>query len=413
LFLHLSFVLHYTWQLRFNLGSLAAGLEFAMPFAARFASLWSFALLSLVSAGAALADPGVDATHVLLGQSAPFTGPAAQLGVQYNLGAQVYFDALNAAGGVHGRKIQLITADDRYEADAAAANTTKLLDEDKVFALFGYVGTPTSVAATPIFTREKVPFFAPFTGAEVLRNPVNHYVFNIRASYFDETEHLIDQLTNLSINNIAVFYQDDAYGQAGLAGVKRALDKRNLKIAALATVQRNSVDVSKAADVLLQAQPQAIVEISAYQSCAALIRTMKAKGYAGQFLNVSFVGSQALADVLGADGVGVQISQVVPFPYKGKEPVVREYLKAMQAAGDGAKVDYTSLEGYIAAKVFAEGLRRAGPNLSREGLISALETINPSSYDVGGFDVDFSAKSHSGSKFVDETMILPDRKFRN
>jgi branched-chain amino acid transport system substrate-binding protein len=375
------------------------------------------AALALSLTGSALAaDPGLDNSRILLGQSAPFTGPAAQLGVQYNLGAEVYFDEVNAAGGVHGRKIKLVTADDRYEADAAAANTTKLLDEDKVFALFGYVGTPTSVAAMPIVLKERVPFFAPFTGAEVLRNPstpVNHYVFNVRASYFDETEHLIDQLTSLSINKIGVFYQDDAYGQAGLAGVKRALDKRHIDIAALATVQRNSVDVAKATQIMMAAQPQAIIEISAYQSCAALIRSMKARGYAGQFINVSFVGSQALADVLGKDGVGVQISQVVPFPYKGGVPVVREYQKAMQAAGKEDKIDYTSLEGYIAAKVFTEGLRRAGQGLTREGLINALETINPSNYDVGGFDVDFSAKSHNGSKYVDETMILPDRKFRN
>ena len=372
------------------------------------ASLLVMAILSR-----AMADPGVDGGKVLLGQSVPLSGPAAQIGLQYSLGARVYFDQTNAAGGVHGRKIQLETLDDGYEADKAAANTSKLLDEDHVFALFGYVGTPTSVAAMPIFTREKVPFFAPFTGAEVLRNPVNHYVFNVRASYFDETEHLIDRLTNLSINQIAVFYQDDAYGQAGLAGVKRALDKRQIKIVATATVQRNSTDVASATRILLAAQPQAIIEISAYQSCAALIRSMKAKGYAGQFLNVSFVGSQALADVLDKDGVGVQISQVVPFPYKAELPIVREYSKAMQAAGQQAKIDYTSLEGYIAAKVFVEGLRRAGQNLSREGLINALETINPSSYDVGGFDVDFSSRSHSGSKFVDETMILPDRKFRN
>jgi ABC-type branched-subunit amino acid transport system substrate-binding protein len=368
-------------------------------------------VMGLVSV--ALADPGIDASRVLLGQSVPLSGPAAQIGLQYSLGARVYFDELNAAGGVHGRKIQLDTLDDGYEADRAAANTTKLLDEDKVFALFGYVGTPTSVAAIPIFTREKVPFFAPFTGAEVLRNPVNHYVFNVRASYFDETEHLIDRLTNLSINQIAVFYQDDAYGQAGLAGVKRALDKRQLKMVATATVQRNSTDVGKAAETLIAAQPQAIIEISAYQSCAALIRAMKAKGYAGQFLNVSFVGSQALADMLDKDGVGVQISQVVPFPYKGELPIVREYIKAMQSAGQQGKIDYTSLEGYLAAKVFAEGLRRAGGSPTREGLINALETINPSSYDLGGFDVDFSARSHSGSKYVDETMILPDRKFRN
>jgi branched-chain amino acid transport system substrate-binding protein len=370
-------------------------------------------VLATMVPGPARADPGLSDGRILIGQSAPFTGAAAQIGVQYNLGAEVYFDALNAAGGIHGRKVKLITADDKYEADAAAANTEHLINDDHVFALFGYVGTPTSVASMPIFIREKVPFFAPFTGAEILRNPVNHYIFNIRASYFDETEHLVDQLVTLSITHIGVFYQNDAYGEAGLAGVRRALAIRNLSVDALATVQRNSTDVAKAAKTLLAASPQAIIQISAYQSCAALIRAMKKKGYAGEFLNVSFVGSQALADVLGPEGVGVAISQVVPFPYKPELPIVREYQRAMEAAGDGKKIDYSSLEGYIAAKVFAEGMRRAGANPTRESFISALETINPTNFDLGGFDVDFSSRSHSGSKFVDETMILPNRIFRD
>jgi ABC-type branched-subunit amino acid transport system substrate-binding protein len=372
-----------------------------------------FCLCGLASAWTSAAEVGVTDNRILLGQSAPFTGAAAQLGIQYNLGAEVYFDAINAAGGVNGRKIKITTADDRYEADLAAINTQKLIDEDHVFALFGYVGTPTSNAAMPIFTREHVPFFAPYTGAESLRNPINRYVFNLRAGYYDETEHLIDQLANLSITDVAVFYQNDAYGQAGLAGVQRAMQRRNLKISATATVERNSTDVAKAVAALLPKQPAVIIQISAYQSCAALIREMKAQGYTGQFYNVSFVGSQALANVLNESGPGVVISQVVPFPWKANLPVVREFQHAMKAAGKGDKIDYSSLEGYIAARVFTEGVRRAGPNLTREGLISALETINPANFDGGGFDVSFNPHDHSGSRFVELTMILPDRRFRD
>jgi branched-chain amino acid transport system substrate-binding protein len=374
--------------------------------------LLTFALIFGLQSAVA-ADPGITESHILLGQSAAFSGAAAQLGIQYNLGAQVYFDALNANGGIFGRKIKIITADDKYEADLAAANTERLIDEDHVFALFGYVGTPTSNAALPIFMRDRVPFFAPFSGAESLRNPVNHYIFNVRASYFDETEHLIDQLSNLNITNIAVFYQNDAYGQAGLAGVQRALKKRNLAIVASATVERNSTNVTHAVELLLPKQPQAIIQISAYQSCAALIRAMRAAGYNGQFYNVSFVGSQALANILGDVGPGVVISQVVPYPWSPTLPIVKEYTHAMAAAGDQDKVDFSSLEGYIAARVFAEGLRRAGPNLSREGLINALETINQNNYDGGGFDVTFNSHNHSASKFVEMTMILPNRKFRD
>lgn len=369
------------------------------------------ALLAVTPCGGA--EVGVSDNRIVLGQSAPFTGASAQLGVQYNLGAEVYFDALNAAGGVHGRRIEIVTADDRYEPELAAANTEHLIDDEKVFALFGYVGTPTSNAALPVFTRSHVPFFAPFTGAESLRDPVNHLVFNVRASYFDETEHLVTQLANLSITRIAVFYQDDAYGQAGLAGVRRAMQRRGLELVATATVQRNSTDVAAAAKTLLAAGPAVIVEISAYTSCAALVHAMRAQGYTGQFDNVSFVGSQALADVLKDEGPGVVISQVVPFPWGIGEPIVREYQHAMDAAGKKDKIDYSSLEGYIAARVFAEGLRRAGANPTRESLIAALETINPGNFDGGGFDVTFSPQSHSGSKFVELTMILPNRKFRD
>jgi len=372
-----------------------------------------FCLLGLGLGVAQAAEVGVTDNRILLGESAPFTGAAAQLGIQYNLGAEVYFDNLNNAGGVFGRKIKIVTADDKYEASLAAVNTQQLIEDEHVFALFGYVGTPTSNAAMPIFTREHVPFFAPFTGAESLRNPVNRYVFNLRAGYYDETEHLVDQLANLSITDIAVFYQNDAYGQAGLAGIERAMQKRNLKISATATVERNSTDVAKAVAAFLPKQPAVIIQISAYQSCAALIREMKAHGYTGQFYNVSFVGSAALADVLNDSGPGVVISQVVPFPWKPNLPIVREFQHAMQAAGKADRIDYSSLEGYIAARVFTEGLRRAGANLTREGLVSALETINPANFDGGGFDVSFNPRSHSGSRFVELTMILPDKKFRD
>ena len=191
------------------------------------------------------------------------------------------------------------------------------------------------------------------------------------------------------------------------------MQRRNLKISATATVERNSTDVAKAVAALLPKQPAVIIQISAYQSCAALIREMKAQGYTGQFYNVSFVGSQALANVLNESGPGVVISQVVPFPWKANLPVVREFQHAMKAAGKGDKIDYSSLEGYIAARVFTEGVRRAGPNLTREGLISALETINPANFDGGGFDVSFNPHDHSGSRFVELTMILPDRRFRD
>jgi ABC-type branched-subunit amino acid transport system substrate-binding protein len=346
--------------------------------------------------------PGVTAKSILLGQSAAFSGPAAQLGIQMNIGTKAYFDYVNAQGGVYGRKIELKTRDDKYEANLCADNTKKFIQEDKVFALISYVGTPTTVAAMPIFTEAKVPVIGPFTGAEALRNPVNRYIFNVRASYFDETEKIVEQLVSTGSRKIAVFYQDDAYGQAGLKGVQNAMDKRNMKIAALGKVERNTVNVQDAVKTINGAQPDGVIMISAYASIAEFVREMKAAGSTTQFHNVSFVGSTALADALKGEGYGVAISQVVPYPWGPEVRIVKEYQAILAKAGH-TDYNFSSLEGFIVGEVMVEALRRAGKNLTREKLIAALEGMN--NVDLGDFVVNFSPTSHSGSKSVDLTMI--------
>ncbi|MFZ6846783.1 ABC transporter substrate-binding protein [Undibacterium sp. RuRC25W] len=369
-------------------------------------------ILFLLITSTVHADNGVTDRKIVIGQSAAFTGPAAQLGIQLNAGAKAYFDHVNAVGGVFGRKIEIVSLDDKYEADIAAGNTKQLIDSDEVFALFAYVGTPTSNAALPIFTKAKVPFFAPFSGAPSLREPFNKLIFNVRAGYNDETEHLVDRLVNTGLKNIAVFYQNDAYGKAGLAGVERALKKLSLPIIETATVERNSVDVAKAVDRMIAKKPDVIIQVSAYASSAAFIKEMHKRSYSGQFYNLSFVGSQALSDVLGNQGPGVVISQVVPFPWSNSNAVVAEYAKVMNKAGV-KDLNFSSLEGFIDAKIFVEGLRRAGQNLTREKFIAALETMNTKNYDGGGFDVNFSPTNHNASKFVDMTVISKDGKFKD
>ena len=364
-----------------------------------------FAAAALAAAGIAAAQ-GVTDREVVLGQGAVFSGPAEELGIQMRDGALAYFNYVNAQGGVNGRKIVLKSVDDRYEPEGAAAATRKLINDEKVFALFGYVGTPTFNAAAPILTEAKVPLVAAFTGAESLRDPLNRYVFNVRASYYDETEQIVQHLTAMSMDRIAVFYQNDAYGKTGLEGVKRALKKRNMQLAGEATVERNTVDVAKAIAEMQKVKPQAVVMVSAYKSCAAFIKEMKKTGMAPSFWNVSFVGSKALAKELDKEGRGVQISQVVPFPWDGSIPVVREYQRLIKA--EGKEPNFSSLEGFISAKVMTEGLRRAGKSLTREGLIRALEGMD---YDVGGFKVTYSPTDHRGSRFVDLTIISKDQKF--
>ncbi|MDI1236071.1 MAG: ABC transporter substrate-binding protein [Polaromonas sp.] len=369
--------------------------------------------LSLTAGAAMLAGFNIaraqSDSKIILGQSAAFTGPAAQLGIQFYQGAKVYFDQINAQGGVGKRQIEIRNLDDGYEPDRCAENTRKLIAED-VFALFGYIGTPTSLAALPLATKDKVPFIAPFTGAMGLRDPFNKYAFHVRASYNDETGLIVKQLTGLGLKKIAVFYQNDAYGKAGLDGVTLALNGLGLKTVAQATVERNSVDVAKAVQTLVAAAPDAVVQISAYKSCAAFIRAARKAGYGGTFYNVSFVGTQALADELGKDGAGVVVSQVMPSPYNAARPIAREFADAVKAAGKGAQANFSSMEGYVAAKLFVEGLRRASGKLSRESLIAGLEGLGNQS--LGGFSVSFSPTDHVASSFVELSMLTGDGRVR-
>ena len=346
-------------------------------------------------------------SRIVLGQSAAFSGPAMQLGTQFHAGARLWFDQLNAKGGVGGRQVEIRHLDDGYEPDRCVANTEKLI-KDEVFALFGYIGTPTSLAALPLATSARVPFIAPFTGAMGLREPFKREAFHLRASYDDETALIVKQLIELSQNRIGVFYQNDAYGKAGLSGVTKALAARQLKPIAEGTVERNSEDVAAAVAKLAKSGAQAIVQIGAYKACAAFIRQAKQAGYGGKFYNVSFVGTQALADELGKDGAGVVVSQVVPSPYNPARPVSREFVAAAKQQGR-VQANLSSMEGYLAAKLFTEGLKRAGGKPTREALIAALESINE---DFGGYRVSFGPGNHVASKFVELSMLTGDGRVR-
>lgn len=349
--------------------------------------------------------------RIVLGQSAAFSGPAAQLGIQFNQGAKLFFDQLNAAGGVGKRMVEIRTLDDGYEPDRCAENTRKLIADD-VFALFGYVGTPTSLAAVPLFNQAKVPFFAPFTGAESLRQPFNRLIFHVRASYYDETALIVRQLVNLGVKKIAVFHQNDAYGKAGLDGVNKALAEHKLPLAGAATVERNSVDVAAAVEKLVAAKPDAVVQIAAYGASAAFVRAARKAGFGGTFYNVSFVGTQALADELGKDGAGVVVSQVVPSPYQPSRQITREFLDAIKKAGDKVQPNYSSMEGFLAARIFTEGLRQAAASgkISRDSFISGMEGLGTQV--ISGFPVSFGPNDHTASSFVEMSMLTGDGRVR-
>ena len=348
----------------------------------------------LLPALTAQAENGVGAEEIRLGMSNAQSGPAAGLGNGIRAGAQAYFARINAAGGVHGRRITLIVKDDGYEPARSAANTEALIEADQVFALFGYVGTPTSRAAVPIALRAQLPYLFPFTGAEFLRNPVKPWVFNIRASYFDETEEMVERLTvDLGVEKIALLMQDDSFGETVKGGLVGALHKRGMQLHTEARIQRNSLDVEAAVATLLPDQPEAIVFVGTYQQLAAAIAQAKALGSAARFFTVSFIGTENFIAAAGGNGDGVYITQVMPSPNDASRTIVRNYRADIAPADIG----YTSLEGYIGAAVLVAALRHAGPQPTRVKLAKELETLN---FDVGGFKVAFSPDDHQGSDAV-------------
>ena len=343
-----------------------------------------------------------------LGQSLPLTGPLTELGSEYRDGAQSYFKWVNSKGGVHGRKIELVTLDDGYVVDRTVENAKKLLDQENVFAFFGMFGSANYAALIPLINERAVPSIAPYTGSDGLRTQVSPTTFWLRASYGDETEKIVDQLTTLGINRIAVFYQDDAFGKAGLAGVEAALAKRQLNVLKTGVYDKTRNDVGEAVRVIGASDPQAVVMISTYKPTAAFVKQMRQTGKLPQFFALSVVGVKALNAELGREAAGIAISQVVPFPENATAPVVREMKQLPAEMQPAAGLTYTTLEGYIAAKVMVESLRRAGANVSREKLVTALETMKD--YDVGGFPVNYAGGSRLGSRFAEVTIVSKSGK---
>ncbi len=356
-------------------------------------------LAAIAAPGTASAEDGVTSSEVKLGMANAQSGPAAGLGVGMKSGAEAYLARVNAAGGVNGRKLTLVVKDDGYEPAKTAGATEALIGMDKVFALFGYVGTPTSSAAVPVASKSQVPYLFPFTGAEFLRNPVNKWVFNVRASYFDETEAMVERLTkDVGAKKIAMLMQDDAFGEAVKGGIARALFKRDMKIAAEARIKRNSMEVEGGVEAMKAAAPDAIVFVGTYKQMAAAVKKARDSGVTARFLTVSFIGTENFIAEAGPSGDGVYITQVMPSPQDASLPIVKSYQGDVKPADQG----YTSLEGYINAAVLVEALKKVGGDPTRASLVAALEGL---SADIGGFKVGFSASSHQGSKAVYLTRV--------
>lgn len=359
----------------------------------------------------ARADPGVFDDKIVFGQSAAFKGPAAVLGLGMREGILAAFNEANAAGGVHGRKLELVSYNDGYEPEKAIANTERLIGDDKVFALIGEVGTPTSKAVQPITTEQSVPFLGPFTGAAFLRDPSLRNVINVRASYDQETEEWIERLTgDLGLSRIAILYQDDSFGRAGLKGVTKALEKRGLKPVAEGTYMRGTTAVKRALLAIRKGSPQAVVMVGAYKPCAEFIKLAHTIKLDTIFVNISFVGSKALAEELGQDGKGVVVTQVVPLPDDVDIPLVARYQRAMKATNPYAKVGFVSLEGYIVGRLTVEALNRLGNPVTRAGLLSTIRDVGV--FDLDGVTLSYGPDDNQGMDRVFVTVIQQDGSFK-
>lgn len=370
-----------------------------------------FIALSMVTETRA-EEAGIFDKHILFGQSAAFSGPAGELGKNMRYGIQAAFQEANERGGVHGRLLKLLSLDDAYEPEAAIANTRRLIEKEGVFALIGAVGTPTSRSATPVAAAANVPYIAPFTGAAFLRQAKLQNVINLRASYDQETETMVARLTmDLGIERIAVVYQDDSFGLVGYLGVRKALERRSLEPVAIGAYPRNTTAVKTALLDLRSANPDAVILIGAYQPVATLIAWARHMGWEPVFMTISFVGSNALAQMLGPAGTGVFVTQVVPFPRDDTLRVAAVFRQALRAYDSKLVPGFVSFEGYLAGRLAIAALERCGPEISRTCLLNGLRRAEI--IDLDGFKLHYGDNDNQGSDAVFLTVIGMDGRYRS
>ena len=374
-------------------------------------------LLFIVAALAALGctntvshAQGISDDEILFGQSAVISGPSQELGKGMRLGIEAAFHEVNSMGGVQGRQLKLKTLDDNYEPDYAVHATEWLIEKDRVFALIGAVGTPTSLAATPIARDADVPFLAPFTGAEFLREPQLRNVINVRASYYQETEALVNRAVEyLGATRFAVLYQDDSYGRNGLDGVSLALELRGLEPVGSWSYQRNSKVGKEALADIVRADPDSVIIIGTHSPVANTVKSV-GEHIEPVFMTVSFGGGEALANALGKGGEGVYVSQVVPFPKDSSIPLVARYQSALAQYSPQALPGFVSLEGYLAGRVAIVGLETCGRDVDRQCFMEGLRTSGV--IDIDGFRLKFFSGDNQGSDTVFLTVIGSDGKHR-
>jgi branched-chain amino acid transport system substrate-binding protein len=370
----------------------------------------AYVFFAAMAAGGAFSQ-GVTPSTVLIGQSAPLSGSNKELGEDIRNGALAYFGKVNDAGGINGRKFELVSLDDGNEVKRSGENTQTLIEKQGVFALFGYASATLSRPALPFVEQHKVPFLHPFTGADPMR-VFNKHVYNVRASYADELEKIVDHFAPLGVKRFAIVYYDDVVGKENLNAVDRALKKRNFETVSKAAFKdRAKPDIESGLKEVAKGQPDVVILTTLYKASSDFIKLAHKSGLRAQMASNSFPGASPLAKELSKEGPGVIVATVVPPFSQTSLPVVAEYRASMEKQFGRKAFSFTSLESYIGAKVLVEGIRRAGPKLTRESFMHALDNL--SNYDVGGYVVSFSPTNHNGSSFVELTVISKDGQFRH
>jgi ABC-type branched-subunit amino acid transport system substrate-binding protein len=346
--------------------------------------------------------------EILFGKTSSLSGPLAEIGVDATTATNAYFEYINQQGGIHGKKLRLLTLDDSYSTEKGVANARQLIEKEKAFALLNMAGTPTNKALLPIIAEHNIPSIGPYTGSDIVRTPHNRLIFNIRAGYSDEADTIVRHLEIRGIKKIAVVYQNNAFGKEGLGFVEKATESQKMKVHASAPMEASGADAEKAATILAEAKPQAVIMITTGKSSVEFIKAFNQISPGMQFFALSVMGTQAGVNALGKDGIGVVVSQVAPFPFSATSGIVREYQKVMKQMGV-KNWSFASMEGFITAKVVVEGLRRAGKNPTRERFIAGLESIGR--WDMDGYLINFSKDNHNGSKYVELTAISREGRF--
>lgn len=367
--------------------------------ARRLAAACALAGLSLTG----IAAQGIDNDGVTFVQAADISGSRSALTLELNAGMLAYFKQVNSQGGIHGRQLLLKTVDDGYVVKRTQEVTREWIQKDAAFAFVSSIGTANAEAVLPLINESRVPLVAPLSGAVSLREPFSKYVFHVRSSYAQEVEKMVEHVLTIGINRVAVFYDDDAFGQDVRRAVEEALARRQLKAVASGKVERGSSDVRQAVKTIAAAGPQVVICGSFGKSLVEFIKGMKSTPAQPQYYALSFFTAGASIQQLGNDARGIGVTQVMPRPGATNLPLVREFQNAMATYAPQARQSYISLEGFVTAKILAEGLRRAGRNLSREKFIESLEALR--NHDLGGAFISYSPTDHSGLKRVEITVV--------